>query len=1322
MTISTTQSGNINHDGVVKESIILNPGFSYTATGSNQFIAAPDPFKICEISSGNTTIPYSNSHQYTHSTTLPVGAIAGAAGVSPSGAATYEIPIFVSPGTGGMQPSLSIVYNSQSGNGILGQGWQFSGLSSISLSPNLTYNDGYFEAIKFNYNGTEMLRYKECYSLDGNRLINENGNSYTGTLFRTETETFQKIEKITTGGERFVVTDKAGNKSYYGSSDNSRIKFNNSQILSWLIDKIEDVNGNYMTYEYYEFFGEKLLKKISYTGNSAANIPVYNFVEFYYVERSDKSKSFINGVEFNQKVLLDEIKIKNGNLVVKSYKFKYFEETELENGNGTLNKIGTKLAEIIEKGDNGTALNSTVIEWGISKKGEYDSQNLQTASYFITQYVNQAITEQNSISYYYDSKDLIATYYSGDFNGDGLMDFCYVFNFSIYRWYNSEKNYKDYSFSETYINNGNGGFLPYSQEFSPVNHYKVFAGDFDYDEKTELILVNQNNTETYRMDWNNTTHWWDGTKIVNAKTSLFNTCYYSGKVIGNGKIQQIYFSKSKINNSCYYNEFIEIKNGNGTSEYSITNTVDYNCLDRTYQFNPIPTDFDGDGVMDFINVIDGINNLYGIFEYNSNLSNSIQKIYEIPNTILLVNYQNKFHTGDFNGDGKTDLIVQDRDDAYKWRVYFSDGKQFVYSNKTLMTYNGKDISICDINGDGKDDVVLQPSDNQIVVYLSKGDGSFYSEIIPISYNSNYANNYNFGFGDFNNDGINDIIYGVNEPHIIYMLKNDQSKLVKTITDGMKVKSEFEYSPLNRISGTQKANIQDNTYPLFGPLPVVSTLKQSTGLSGTNNETTSTTYNYKRGRFHIGGKGFMGFEEINSSNTDANITTKTTNTFDFTYNLIKKTVVETKSMTPSTNISKQENEVYIQKMSATKTNYIAVMPKYSKSWDYLLHIDNYTQSTINYAGESSVVNTSFLGNTDNVISNHSNIYTETTTYSNYVNKGSWCVSKPQTILSQTTRDGSTAGSQTTISYDNYGRVTKSISNAYPTPATVANNPLTDSCTYDKFGNVRTSLSIGRFNETTTLQTRKTSYEYSARGQFPIKVSDTTGLITEYQYESKFGNKTWEKDFLGNINSYEYDGFGNLKKIISPTSTTTITRAWESPVANDFAFSVETGTTGANISKKWYDILGREVKYGSRLYNTYTYTQKFYNKDGTLEHEYLPQFAEVIVTDNISEKQYTYDAYKRLQSVSALGLTTNINYNSIYNYINTVTPDGAEKMESFNKIGETIFVDIVHENNVDDVEYYYNAFGKPRIIVAGNVPTTMNYDSYGNQSELIDLNSG
>ena len=66
----------------------------------------------------------------TYAQTLLAGSVAGQFSVNQNGAATYTLLIQVPPGVTGMQPQLSLNYNSQDGHGLAGVGWSLGGLVS----------------------------------------------------------------------------------------------------------------------------------------------------------------------------------------------------------------------------------------------------------------------------------------------------------------------------------------------------------------------------------------------------------------------------------------------------------------------------------------------------------------------------------------------------------------------------------------------------------------------------------------------------------------------------------------------------------------------------------------------------------------------------------------------------------------------------------------------------------------------------------------------------------------------------------------------------------------------------------------------------------------------------------------------------------------------------------------------------------------------------------------------------------------------------------------------------------------------------------------
>ena len=68
---------------------------------------------------------------------VALGASAQGLVVSESGQAVYSYPIVVPPGVAGMEPKLSLVYNSGGMNGPMGVGWSVQGISQITRCPKI---------------------------------------------------------------------------------------------------------------------------------------------------------------------------------------------------------------------------------------------------------------------------------------------------------------------------------------------------------------------------------------------------------------------------------------------------------------------------------------------------------------------------------------------------------------------------------------------------------------------------------------------------------------------------------------------------------------------------------------------------------------------------------------------------------------------------------------------------------------------------------------------------------------------------------------------------------------------------------------------------------------------------------------------------------------------------------------------------------------------------------------------------------------------------------------------------------------------------------
>ena len=179
-------------------------------------------------------------------------------------------------------------------------------------------------------------------------------------------------------------------------------------------------------------------------------------------------------------------------------------------------------------------------------------------------------------------------------------------------------------------------------------------------------------------------------------------------------------------------------------ELSFADKVDY--ATGNGPTSVVSADFNGDGKTDLVVANYGTNTVSVLL--NNGDGTFLQKV-----DYTINGYPVAVTTADFNGDGYVDLVTANPG-SQTISVLFNNGDG---TFATLVDYSGGDswrITTADFNGDGKADIAVpNRQGNNVFVLINNGDGSFASKV---DYNTDYGAD-GVTSSDVNNDGKIDLI-------------------------------------------------------------------------------------------------------------------------------------------------------------------------------------------------------------------------------------------------------------------------------------------------------------------------------------------------------------------------------------------------------------------------------------------------------------------------------------------------------------------------------------------------------------------------------------
>jgi RHS repeat-associated protein len=576
--------------------------------------------------------------------------------ISASGAATYSLPIAMPPSIKNVAPIINLTYSSGVRGGIAGQGWNINSISTISRMASRRDVDGFVDGVDFDAD--------DKLALDGQRLLLKSGTYWAdGSTYETEYKSNTKIElKIENGGAStfFIVTSPDGSRTWYGSQGSGSYQ-NATSVNAWFIVRFEDANGNGITYNYtnvvYNNTNQLYIDNITFSANQVAGIVPQNKIKFTYRDAKRVERDFIKGGPIYATKILDNIEVFSNNVLFRKYQL-----TQVADPNLGYERV--------------------------SQVQEFNAQ-VEASNPVVFEYHTTETTTTRTEKTYSNNLNFNKIDFAGDFDGDGRLDF--IGNNQLF----------------TNLFNESTGSIPISLPFTIDKRHDFVATTLSNNKLNpfqSIVVANEtlNSIEfkTYNLTSGNTV-------VLNQVKSI----NFNNTIIHRTDLEE-------LNSGCSYygsllkdtNEYLEGDfNGDGISEVLISS------FKNTSVYGYVSEEIDYEGRPSWPCYIS--NNYeaqeFHLVDLNPNASTSIGQpgFVNLQDSSVLIG--TKKYIADFNSDGKSDVMIFTYGQTTYKIVSFKQLTQSpwvtleVIGSGTLDKYSDtKQMLFGDYNGDGKTDIML----------------------------------------------------------------------------------------------------------------------------------------------------------------------------------------------------------------------------------------------------------------------------------------------------------------------------------------------------------------------------------------------------------------------------------------------------------------------------------------------------------------------------------------------------------------------------------------------------------------------------------------